>query len=434
MVAIVGRKNVGKSTLFNRLSGRRISIVEDLPGTTRDRIKTEIEAPGGRFELIDMGGLETSPESTVEEQINLQIDNAILEADLVLFTVDIKNGINPADYDIASKLRRAEKQVLMVANKADNTGLEYSSPELSALGFGNILPISAYHGRGISELLDAISASLPRIPELPARNMPAIRIALVGRPNVGKSMLLNGLLGESRVVVSSLPGTTRDPVDTYLDFNGQDMILIDTAGIKKRGRQGQGIERYSVDRSHESIERADIALLVLDATEMITEQDLHIAGFIHQALKGIVIIVNKWDLTDGLGTTEVRKFLRSRLKFFQHAPVVFTSALTRSGLDQILPRVVEVFKERVKRISTSQLNSLVQQVTARHSPPRKQGRALKFLYATQAEVNPPTFVFFVNDRTLMHFSYQRYIENQLRSVHGFAGTPINLVFKTRSGT
>ena len=432
LVAIVGRQNVGKSTLLNRLSGRRVSIVEDLPGTTRDRIKIEVDGPAGGFTLMDTGGLENNPSGTIEEQVNTQIETAMAEADLILFLVDVKDGPLPADYDIARMLRMVEKPVILVANKADNDKLELGAPEFTRLGIGEALTISAYHGRGINELWDAIAALIPHESPAPEARAQMLKIAIVGRPNVGKSMLLNSLLGEYRVIVSDIPGTTRDSIDTYLDFNGQDVLLIDTAGIKKRGHQGQGVDKYSVGRSLESVERADVALLVLDATEMVTEQDLHIAGYIQQAYKGIVIIVNKWDLTPELDKIEVKKYLKSRFKFFSHAPAIFVSAVTGVGLKRVLPKASEVFRERLKRITTSQVNTLVQQVVARHSPPRHESRMLKFLYATQAEVNPPTFIFFVNDASLLHFSYQRYLENQLRLSFGFDGTPLRLVFKTRS--
>ncbi len=432
LVAIVGRQNVGKSTLLNRLAGRRISIVEDLPGTTRDRIKIDVDGPAGAFTLMDTGGLEPDPGGTIEQQVNMQIETAVKEADLIIFLVDVKDGLLPADYEIARMLRKVEKPLVLVANKADNDQLELGAPEFARLGIGEALAISAYHGRGVNELWDAIGALIPHHDQVAEAGAQTLKIAIVGRPNVGKSMLLNALLGESRTVVSDIPGTTRDSIDTHLDFNGQDVLLIDTAGIKKRGRQGQGVDRYGVGRSLESVERADVALLVLDATEMITEQDLHIAGYIQQAYKGMVIIVNKWDLTPELDKTEVNKYLKSRLKFFSHAPAVFVSAVTGAGLKRVLPKAGEVFRERLKRITTSQVNTLVQQVVARHSPPHRESRVLKFLYATQAEVNPPTFIFFVNDASLLHFSYQRYLENQLRLSYGFEGTPLRLVFKTRS--
>jgi GTP-binding protein len=430
VVAIVGRQNVGKSTLFNRLANRRIAIVEDLPGTTRDRIMTEVSLPGGGFMLMDTGGLEIRTGSSLSQQVNRQVGLAIEKADVILFLVDAQDGLIPGDQDIAQLLRPVQKPVILVANKADNNKLEMGAPEFSKMGLGEALAISAYHGRGINDLLDVLTACLPD--SIPLNVPPEmLKTAIVGRPNVGKSMLLNALLGEERVIVSEIPGTTRDAVDTLLDFEGRNVLLIDTAGIKRRGRQGQGVDKYSVERSLKAIERADIALLVLDAGELITEQDLHIAGYIQQAYKGIVVIVNKWDLAIDLDKNEIKSIIHHKLKFMTYAPVIFTSARTGEGVKQIMLGVFAVYQERMKRISTAELNSAMQRVIGEHTPPHKGERALKFLYSTQAEVNPPTFVFFVNDASLMHFSYQRYIENRLRRAFGFEGTPLRLIFKTR---
>jgi GTPase len=436
VVAIVGRQNVGKSTLLNRLTGRRLAIVEDLPGTTRDRLKAEAEWLGRRFNVVDTGGLELMPGATFGAEINQQIKRAIAEADVILFMVDAVEGLMPSDAEVAGLLRPAGKPVILVANKADNLALGMNTAEFYQLGLGQPFAVSAYHGRGISELLDAIMARLPETEE-PAREEtgPATdatpRLAIVGRPNVGKSALLNALLGEERVIVSAVPGTTRDAIDTQLDFGGRGVILIDTAGIKRRGRQGQGVDRYSAERSMRAIERADVALLVLDAAELVTAQDLHIAGYIQEALKGIVIVVNKWDLATEAIAEDYNRTIRARLKFFGHAPVVFTSAKTGANIQGVLPAALKVYDERQKRIPTAQLNSAVQQVISQHTPPHKGDRMLKFLYATQAEINPPTFVFFVNDPTLMHFSYQRFLDNELRGKFGFEGTPLRLIFKSR---
>jgi GTP-binding protein len=432
VVAIVGRQNVGKSTLLNRLAGRRIAIVEDLPGTTRDRLKADVQSQGRDFTVIDTGGLEPKHGATLGQEINRQIAAAIKEADLILFVVDAQSGLLPIDAEVAELLRPAQKPVLLAVNKADNNKMELGLGEFYQLGLGEPIAISAYHGRGINELLDAVLAALPESRAAAGREATTPRLAIAGRPNVGKSRLLNSLLGEERVVVSDIPGTTRDAIDTPLDFEGRDVILIDTAGIKKRGRVGTGVDRYSVDRSLRAIERADVVLLVLDATEPVTAQDLHIAGFIQQAYKGAVIIINKQDLIADLKKEELVRFIRSRLKFFSHAPVVFTSASTGQGIADIMPQALKVYDERYKRIPTAELNSAISQAVVRHQPPSKGGRMLKFMYATQAEINPPTFVFFVNDASLVHFSYHRFLENALRRDFGFQGTPLKFVFKSRS--
>ena len=430
-VAIVGCQNVGKSTLFNRLAGQRLAIVEDLPGTTRDRFKADAESLGREFTLIDTGGLELTSGATLAQEINNQVALAIAEADVILFVVDAQHGLLPTDADIAALLRPIDKPLLLVANKADNEKLSQNVAEFYSLGLGDPIAVSAYHGRGISSLLDAIVAILPKTSPADRTSKEIPQLAIVGRPNVGKSAILNMLLGEERVIVSPLPGTTRDAIDTSLNFEGKRIILIDTAGIKKRGRIGTGIDRYSVERSLRAITRADVALLVLDATELITEQDLHIAGYVQQAYKGIVIVINKQDLVADLKKEELTRFVRSRFKFFNHAPVVYTSAATGQGVMDVIPPALDVFNQRHKRVPTAELNSIIRQATARHMPPTKGGRVLKIMYTTQAEVNPPTFVFFVNDATLAHFSYQRFLENSLRQHFGFQGTPLKFVFKNR---
>ena len=430
IVAIIGRQNVGKSTLLNRLAGERIAIVADQPGTTRDRIFASVSWQGDEFTIVDTGGLEPKPGSTIAQAVKEQVRTAISEAGIIIFLVDVKDGVTATDLEITELLRKSEKPILLVANKADNDRLETEAVDFFTLGLGEPLAVSAYHGRGISELLDRIISLLPPTPPL-ITEPEAVKMAIVGRPNVGKSMLLNALLGEERAIVSDIPGTTRDAIDTLLDFGGQSVLLIDTAGIRKRGQWGAGVERYSVLHAFKAIDRADIALLVLDATELVTAQDTHIAGYIQQAAKGIVLLVNKWDLAMGLTKAECSRYIRDRFKFATYAPLLFISAKLRQGVDKVITQALKVYQERLKRIPTAELNSLVQQVIAAHSPPRSGRRQLKFLYATQAEVNPPTFVFFVNDPKLIHFSYRRYLENKLRQSFGFAGTPIRLVFKTR---
>ncbi|MDO8687739.1 MAG: ribosome biogenesis GTPase Der [Dehalococcoidales bacterium] len=430
IVAIIGRQNVGKSTLLNRLAGKQIAITADLPGTTRDRVVADVTWQGTEFTMVDTGGLEPEPQTDMAQAVKGQVGVAVAEADIVVFLVDVRNGVTPFDREISNMLRQAGKPVLLVANKADNAELETEVVEFFELGLGEPMSISAQHGRGTAELLDSIIALLPE--PSPVQAEPAImKVAIVGRPNVGKSQLLNVLLGEERAIVDDTPGTTRDALDTLLDFQGQSVLLIDTAGNSRRGRVEVGVERYSVVRALQAIDRADIALLVLDATEPLTAQDLHIAGYIHQAVKGIVLIVNKWDLVAEQDITEWSRGIRSQLKFMPYAPVLYTSAKFGQGIDKIMPQVCQVYQERLKRIPTASVNSIVRQAVAAHGPSRHGGQQLKVLYVTQAEVNPPTFVFFVNDARLIHFSYRRYLENKLRESYGFVGTPLNLVFKTR---
>jgi GTP-binding protein len=430
IVAIVGRQNAGKSTLLNRAAGKPLAIVEDLPGTTRDRIFTSVTWQGIEFTLVDTGGLELEITSTIARGINTQIEAAINAADAIVFLVDVSDGVTPSDLEIADRLRRANKPILLAVNKADNARLEDLALEFYELGLGEPLAVSAYHGRGIAELLDRIISRLPP-PASAETTTEAIKVAIIGRPNVGKSMLLNALVGDKRAIVDDRPGTTRDAIDTMFDFDGQSVLLIDTAGIRRRGRVKAGVERYSVMRSLRAIDRADIALLVLDATEPATTQDTHIAGYIQQAARGIILIVNKWDLIENKDINEWNRYIRSQFKFVAHAPVLYTSAKTGQGTDKIMSQVIQVYQERCKRLSTTVVNSVVQQAIATHNRPRSRGKQLKVFYATQAEVNPPTFVFFANDARLIHFSYRRYLENKLRQAFGFAGTPLRLVFKTR---
>ena len=433
IVAIVGRQNVGKSTLLNRLAGKRVAIVDGLPGTTRDRIMAEVSVPGHVFTIVDTGGLELSPDSTVAQGINEQVAVAITEAEAIIFLVDVRDGLVPTDLEIADRLRKTSKPVVLVANKADNAKYEAGVVEFYELGLGEPVAISAYHGRGIPELLDRLALLLPA-PSLPSAAPEAVGVAIVGRPNVGKSTLLNAVLGGERAIVDDVPGTTRDALDTLVDFEGESVLLIDTAGIKRRGRIEGGVGRYSVIRALRAIERADVALLVLDAAELVTAQDMHIAGYIQQAAKGVIIIVNKWDLVKTGSREECSRYVRSQFRFVSYAPVMYTSAKLGWGVAKIMPQVRRIYWERLKRLSTAAVNSVVQKAVAAHSLPRKGNRQLKVLYATQAEVNPPTFVFFVNYPQLMHFSYQRYLENRLRQAFGFEGTPIRFVFKTRAET
>jgi GTP-binding protein len=433
IVAIIGRQNVGKSTLLNRLAGRRIAIVEDMPGTTRDRVAADVSWRGTEFTVVDTGGLELKPQSSVAREVREQVEVAIAEADVIIFLVDVRDGVIATDQEVASMLRRANKPVLLVVNKADNDRLEAQALEFYELGIGEPLPVSAHHGRGTAELLDKIGALLP--PPSPVEvEAEIIKVAIVGRPNVGKSMLLNALLGQERAIVDEAPGTTRDAIDTPLDFEGQSVLLIDTAGIRRRGRLGTGVERYSVIRALRAIDRADVVLLVLDATEVLAAQDTHIAGYIQQAARGIVLVVNKWDLVPGQNRVEWNKYIRSQLRFMSYAPVLYVSAKFGQGVNEVMPQVFHVYQERLRRIPVAQVNSVVTQAVASHSPPRKGGKQLKVINAAQTQVNPPTFEISVNDAKLIHFSYHRYLENRLRQSFGFTGTPLRLIFKTRSSS
>ena len=430
IVAIIGRQNVGKSTLLNRMTGKPVAIVADLPGTTRDRIVANVSWQGVDSTMIDTGGLELQLHSTIDQGVKEQVTVAIAEADVIIFLVNVRDGVMPADLDIANMLRKTRKPVVLVANKADNDRLETGAVEFYELGLGEPLAISAHHGRGTAELLDRVNFLLPA-PSPDKAEPEVMKVAIIGRPNVGKSTLLNALLGDERAIVDDIPGTTRDAIDTVFDFDGQSVLLIDTAGIRRRGRLGVGVERYSVIRALRAIGRADIALLVLDTVELLTAQDMHIAGYIQQATKGVVLVVNKWDLATDTRATECSRYIKSQLKFMSYAPVLYTSAKLGEGVDKIMPQVCQIYQERFKRLSTANVNSVVQQAVVNHNIPRSSSKRLKILYVTQAEVNPPTFVFFVNDTSLIHFSYQRYLENKLRQAFGFMGTPFRLVFKTR---
>lgn len=430
VVAIVGRPNTGKSTLLNRIVKRSVAITEDLPGTTRDRNMADATWGGVEFTLVDTGGLEIDPRSTIARGVKTQVETAIAEADVIIDVVDTIDGVTPPDLEIADVLRKANKPLLLVANKADNDRLETEALEFYELGLGEPIAISAHHGRGVAELLDRIIELLPSYP--PDEIKPeSIKVAIVGRPNVGKSMLLNALVGDERAIVDESPGTTRDAIDTPFDFNGQSVLLIDTAGIRRRGKVERGVEQYSVVRTFRAIDRADVVLLVLDATEMVTAQDTHIASYIQEAYKGIIIIANKWDLIENQDIAGWNKIVKSEFKFASYAPILYTSAKSGQGVDKIMPQVTQIYRERLKRLSTALVNNVIQQAVASHNRPASQGKQLKILYATQAEANPPTFVFFTNDARIVHFSYKRFLENKLREAFGFTGTPLRLIFKSR---
>ncbi|MBK6429349.1 MAG: ribosome biogenesis GTPase Der [Anaerolineae bacterium] len=449
IVALVGRPNVGKSTLFNRLVGQRLAIVEDLPGTTRDRIYAEAQWTSVPFTLVDTGGLEAltqparpSPEqpaalatasSGYVREIREQALIAIQEANVVVFVVDSEEGITAGDRDVAEILRRVADKVVLCANKADNAERRQAAVEFWELGLGEPLAVSAIHGTGTGDLLDAIVELLP--PAVEEVTDDSIRIGIVGRPNVGKSSLLNALLGHDRAIVSELPGSTRDAIDTALTYEGQTITLIDTAGIRRRGKVEVGIEKYSVLRALKAIERADVVLLLVDAVEKVTAQDTHVAGFILEEHKSAVVIVNKWDAIekDEHTMNEYRDQMRGELRFMDYVPVIFISAKTHQRVNTVLPTALRVVQARRLRITTGELNRLLRSAVDANQPRFKGGRRLRFYFATQASINPPTFVIFVNDPELLHFSYERYLENQIRAQYPFEGTPIKLVFRGKVG-
>ncbi len=431
VVAIIGRPNVGKSTLFNRLLGMRKAIVEDLPGTTVDRIHSDISWEGRDLTLVDCGGLEANPGPTMRRKVRDQVEKAIAGADLLLFLVDARDGVVPADGETADIVRRAGKPMMLVVNKVESPKQEAQVAQFYELGMGDPIPISAYHGHGIHELMQKVVERLP--PPTPAVAEPeSMKIAIVGRPNVGKSLLLNTLLGEERVVVDEVPGTTRDTIDTVLQYKGGRVTLIDTAGIRRRGRIDQGIERYSFQRTADAIERADIALLVVDAVEGITAQDIHILGYIHKAFKGAVLLVNKWDLVETGDTSLWMEVVKRKTRFMPYIETHFISAKTGRGVDKILPLARRIYEERIRRLDQDLLDSIVRDAEAAKQSPKQGRRRLKVYKAVQTAINPPTFSFSVNDAKLVHFSYQRFLENKMRQYCGFKGTPLHLLFKSKA--
>ncbi len=432
VVAIVGRPNVGKSTLFNRLIGGRRAIVSEVSGTTRDRLYGEAQIGRLSFGVIDTGGLVPGADEGYPALIRLQVETAVTEADVILFLVDAASGLTPLDEEIAHLLRRTDKAVVLLANKADNDARRESAAEFYNLALGDPVPVSAYHGIGLGDLRDRLEELLP--PAEAEAPTEALRLAIVGRPNVGKSALVNAILGQERVLVSAEPGTTRDAVDSPFEYEGKRLLLIDTAGIRRRGRITRGIEKYSVLRAEQALARADIGLLVLDAPEGVAAQDQHIAGYVADAHKGLIVVANKWDLMDDTGESReefARRALR-RLRFAPWAPLAFVSAKTGLNVDGLLGLALEVGDSRFLRAPTGELNAVVQKAVAEHRPPSKGRRMLRILYVTQAETNPPTFVFFVSDARLLHFSYRRYLEKALRRAFGFEGTAIRLTFRSRS--
>jgi GTPase len=459
VVAIVGRPNVGKSTLFNRLSGERLAVVDDTPGTTRDRLVSEAEWNGIAFDIVDTGGIEPLPRHKKDEdplsvdsaqfipQIRAQAEMAIAEADAVIFMTEVTSDVTAADHEVAQILRRYQRSredlggqlyppVFLAVNKTENLERDAEATTFYELGMGDPYPISAMHGMGTGDLLDALVEALRAQMEMvpPDEDAGAIKIAIVGRPNVGKSSLLNRLLGEERAIVSPIPGTTRDALDTPMVFNDLPVVLIDTAGIRRRGHIDRGVEKWSVLRALKAINRADVALLVVEATEPFTAQDAHVAGFIIDEAKSAVIIVNKWDAIEK-DTETMDLFtqrLRTELHFLDYVPVLYVSAKTGQRCDQILPTALEVQEERLTRIPTAELNRIVREAVEHHPAPPHGARQLKISFASQVRTDPPTFLFHVNDPELVHFSYKRYLENCIRKNFAFVGTPLRLSFRKKN--
>ncbi|BCU81770.1 GTPase Der [Polycladomyces abyssicola] len=433
VVAIVGRPNVGKSTIFNRIAGERIAIVEDKPGITRDRIYCRGEWNGRSFHLIDTGGLEFGGDDEMLEHIRHQAELAIEEAHVILFLVDGQAGMTATDEEVARLLHRSNKPVVVGVNKVDHPSHREVIYDFYQMGFGDVFPISALHGTGTGDLLDRIVELFPDLEE-EEYDEDTIRVCLIGRPNVGKSSLVNAILGEERVIVSPVAGTTRDAIDTPFERDGQKYVLIDTAGMRKKGRVYETTEKYSVLRALKAIERSDVVLVVLDGERGIAEQDKRIAGYAHEAGRASIFVVNKWDAVEKDDKTmdRFRREIRDEFHFMDYAPSLFVSAKTKRRVHTILPMVNEVAEQHAMRVSTSVLNEVLTDAVLTTPPPSDKGKRLRILYGTQVSVKPPTFVLFVNDPELAHFSYQRYLENRLREAFGFHGTPIRLLLRKRN--
>lgn len=438
---------MGKSTLFNRLTGERKAIVDDIPGTTRDRMMAEAEWAGRPFYVIDTGGIDPSTggeqplsvgSAPFIEEIREQAEIAMEDADAILFVVDAQSGVTPADTEVAKILRRKQRShegkffppIVLAVNKADSDAARSQAYQFYELGMGDPYPVSALHGTGTGDLLDALVESFPE--DLDDEDDDSIKIALVGKPNVGKSSLLNKLIGRERMIVSTIPGTTRDAVDSHMEVDGLPVTLIDTAGIRRRGKIEVGVEKYAVLRSMRAIERADVALLLIDAVEGITAQDAHIAGFVLEAKKSCVVIVNKWDLVEKGPYTmqDFTKKIREDLNFMDYVPLLFISAKSGQRVDQVLPLALKIQEERLARLSTSALNRIIQRAQDMHTPSRA-GRVFKMYYGTQVRSDPPTFLIYCNEPKLVHFSFERFVENNIRAEYPFTGTPIQIVFKKR---
>ena len=431
VIAIVGRPNVGKSTIFNRIVGERVSIVEDIPGVTRDRIYSAGEWLNHEFNIIDTGGIDIGDEPFLT-QIRQQAEVAIDEADVIIFMTNGRDGVTAADEEVAKILYRSNKPVVLAVNKVDNPEMRSDIYDFYALGFGEPFPISGTHGLGLGDLLDEAAQHFPKIEE-DGYDEDTIRFSLIGRPNVGKSSLVNALLGQERVIVSNVAGTTRDAVDTPYSKDGKDYVIIDTAGMRKKGKVYESTEKYSVLRALRAIERSDVVLVVLDGEEGIIEQDKKIAGYAHDSGRAVVIVVNKWDAVkkDEKTMKAFEENIRAHFQFLEYAPIVFLSAKTRKRTQTLIPVIDEVNESHSIRIQTNVLNDVIMDAVAMNPTPTHNGSRLKIFYATQVAVKPPTFVVFVNDTELMHFSYERFLKNRLREAFGFVGTPIHIIARAR---
>ncbi len=432
VVAIVGRPNVGKSTLFNRLVGRSVAIVSKMAGTTRDRVTTETEWGEHLFILVDTGGLEIFPETAIWRQVRIQIETAIEDADVIVMMVDVTQGVTPDDIDVAAQLRPSGRKIILAANKADTEARGASVAEFYELGLGDPYPVSAYHNIGLDDVMAEVIKSFPDETAFPEQEAD-LRLAIVGRPNVGKSMMLNAITGEERSIVSDVPGTTRDTVDTLITHNDRSILLIDTAGIRRRGKIGTGVEKYSVVRAIRAIDRSDVAVLLLDASEIATAQDTHVASQILDSFKGIVLAVNKWDLASDLGVTrdDATALVRDRFKFASFAPIRFTSSMTGMGLTDLLDTTLSVYGQWTKGLPRYDLRRTVMNAIAEHPPVAHKGRSVKIYSVAQEQTAPPSFTFYVNKADTVHFSYQRYLENRLREAYDFHGSPLKMRFKSR---
>ncbi|MFZ5597716.1 MAG: ribosome biogenesis GTPase Der [Bacillota bacterium] len=433
IVAIIGRPNVGKSTLFNRIVGGMPAIVEGIPGVTRDRLYQDAEWTGREFTLVDTGGLDFTEDNEITSNVRKQVELAISEADVILFVVDARSGLTVNDESIAGMLRKAEKPVILVANKVENFTGSRDYLEFYSLGLGDPVPVSAAEGLNTGDLMDIVVDNFPASGENTEENGDAVKIAVIGRPNVGKSSLVNKILGHERVIVSNIPGTTRDAIDSLLEHNGRTYIIIDTAGIRRKSRIGFSTEKYSVIRSLRAIDRSEVVLMLIDAVDGVTEQDKKIAGYAHEQGKAFIIAVNKWDLIakDSKTTDRYTREIREELGFIRYAPVIFVSALTGQRVAKILEIVDKVAENYSMRVPTPALNGLIRDSVMQNPPPSFKTRRLKIYYVSQSGVKPPKFTFFVNDSDLAHFSYMRYIENQIRSAYGFEGTPIRFLYKKK---
>lgn len=431
VVAIVGRPNVGKSTIFNRLAGERISIIEDTPGVTRDRIYARTEWLGHPFNLIDTGGIDIGDEPFLT-QITEQAEIAIEEADVIIFVVSVKEGVTDADEKVARILYRTDKPVVLAVNKVDNPELRADIYDFYSLGFGEPIPVAGTHGIGTGDLLDKIIKEFPK--DATNEEDDSIKFSFIGRPNVGKSSLVNAILGENRVIVSNIEGTTRDAIDTRFETeDGTEYTMIDTAGIRKKGKVYENTEKYSVLRAMRAIDRSDVVCVVLNAEEGIREQDKHVAGYAHEAGRAIVIVVNKWDTLkkDNKTMSDFENLIRQEFQYLSYAPIVFVSAKTKQRLDKLPELIKRVNDNHEQRISSAVLNDVVMDAIAHNPTPTDNGKRLRIYYATQVAIKPPTFVIFVNDPELMHFSYERFLENQIREAFDFEGTPIHIIERRR---